>query len=341
MINNNLPKPGLTGNHIQDSFGRTFNYLRIAVCERCNLRCVYCMPEKGIKFSPAKNILNIDEIKRIVNILSGEGVSKIRFTGGEPLMRNDLVQIVKNAVSTKNVDSVHITTNGIFLSDKIYQLKEAGLHGLNISLDTLKSERFEKIARRPGFDLVIKSLDMALEAGFQSVKINMVVMRSFNEDEIPDFVELTRKKNITVRFIELMPFDAHQIWKTGHYFGVELMQNMLNNLYPELHKANGSSTEQHVYRIPGYKGKIALIPSYTRSLCGDCSRIRLTADGKIRNCLYAEHEYDVLKLIRSGASDDEIAQFFKDAMWKKLKDGWEAQRKSNIRQRDSMTQIGG
>ncbi len=206
---------------IQDTFGRTFDYLRIAVCERCNLRCVYCMPEKGITFSRAKNILTIDEIKRIVDVLSQHGVSKIRYTGGEPLLRKDLVSIIANTVSTPGVDSVHLTTNGIFLPEKIKQLEKAGLHGLNISLDTLIAERFEKISRRPGLEQVRKGITMALNGGFKSVKINTVVMRNFNEDEIPAFIELTKENDMTVRFIELMPFDAHQIWKTGHFFGVE------------------------------------------------------------------------------------------------------------------------
>ena len=169
----------------------------------------------------------------------------------------------------------------------------------------------------------------------------MVVMRNFNHHEIPDFVELTRTRNITVRFIELMPFDAHQIWKTGHFFGVELMQNLLNDLYPGMVPTNGSATEHQIYRLPGYKGKVALIPSYTRSLCAECSRIRLTADGKILNCLYAEDEYDVLKLIRNSAGDDQIADFFKNAMRHKARDGWEAQRKTAGHIRSSMTQIGG
>jgi cyclic pyranopterin phosphate synthase len=166
-------------------------------------------------------------------------------------------------------------------------------------------------------------------------------MRDFNEDEIPEFCELTKDNTITVRFIELMPFDAHQIWKTGHFFGVELMRKQINELYPDRLTAEGSSTEEHVFRIPGYKGKIALIPSYTRTLCGDCSRIRLTADGKIRNCLYSEEEFNVLPLLRNGASDDEIVQFFREAMWKKVSDGWKAQKEPRIKHRSSMTQIGG
>ena len=326
---------------IKDNFGRIFDYLRISVIENCNLRCVYCMPEKGVKFTPAANLLTAGEIQRIIKVLSFHGVSKIRFTGGEPLMRPDMVEIVQNTTSNEHVSSVHITTNGIFLQDKLQPLKKADLHGLNISLDTLQAERFKKIARRSGLETVIGNFHQALRTGFDSVKLNVVLMRNFNDDEIPEFCELTRDNKITVRFIELMPFDAHQIWKTGHFFGVQLMRNRINELYPELLKSEGSSTEEHVYRVPGYKGKIALIPSYTRSLCGDCSRIRLTADGKIRNCLYSEDEFDILPVIRNGGTDEELIQFFRDAMWKKLSDGWEAQKKPIVRHRNSMTQIGG
>lgn len=326
---------------ITDKFGRTFNYLRIALCERCNLRCVYCMPEEGIKFANPKNILQHDEILRVVNVLSRCGVNKIRYTGGEPLIRKDVVEIVRDTVSIEGVSTVHLTTNGILLEKMMEPLHRAGLHGLNISLDSLKADRFEKIARRPGVELVKRNIEAAIKTGFESVKINMVVMRNFNHDEIPDFVDLTRNRDITVRFIELMPFDAHQIWKTGHFFGVELMENMLNELYPDRIETSGSSTETRVYRLPGYKGKIALIPSFTRSLCTGCSRIRLTADGRIRNCLYSEEEFDVLKLIRSGAGDGEISEFFRNAMSQKTKDGWEAQRHSSEHVRSSMTQIGG
>ena len=328
-------------NHITDKFGRIFNYLRIALCDRCNLRCIYCMPEDGIQFAKSVNILQHHEIIRVVKILSLCGVNKIRFTGGEPLLRKDVVEIIRDTVAVEGVSSVHLTTNGLLLEKMLEPLREAGLHGLNISLDSLKAERFEKIARRPGGDLVIKNMETALKTGFGSVKINMVVMRNFNHDEIPDFIELTRTRNITVRFIELMPFDAYQIWKTGHFFGVELMENMLNELYPDRIESSGSSTEKHVYRLPGYKGKIALIPSFTRSLCTGCSRIRLTADGRIRNCLYSEEEFDVMKLIRGGAEDREISEFFRNAMHKKPKDGWEAQRLNSEHVRSSMTQIGG
>jgi len=326
---------------ITDQFGRIFDYLRIAVIENCNLRCVYCMPETGIAFALPGDLLKKDEIVRIVKIASGMGVRKIRYTGGEPLIRQDLTEIISETARIKNIVSVHLTTNGILLDQKIDALKTAGLKGINISLDTLDAAKFVQITRRGGLQLVLDNLSLAISAGFESVKINMVVLRKFNDNELFQFAEMTRDKAVTVRFIELMPFDAHQIWKTGHYMGVELMIKRFRELYPELDPDVGSDTEKYVYRIPGYKGKIALIPSYTRNLCDSCNRIRLTANGQIRNCLYAEHEYDLLGPLRSGATDAELASILKKAMWEKARDGWESQKQVAEHRRDSMTQIGG
>jgi len=299
------------------------------------------MPETGIPFAAPADLLKKDEILRILRIVSFLGVHKIRYTGGEPLIRQDIVDIIGETVEIKGIKSVHLTTNGLLLDKKLTELKNAGLTGINISLDTLDAAKFVQITRRDGLQLVLANLAQTIDSGFESVKINMVVLRKFNDDELYQFAELTRDKTISVRFIELMPFDAHQIWKTGHFMGVELMIKRFRELYSELIPESGSYTERHVFRIPGYKGKIALIPSYTRSLCGSCNRIRLTANGQIRNCLYAEHEYDLLGPLRNGASEEELAEIFIGAMREKARDGWDAQRQVAETHRDSMTQIGG
>jgi len=332
-------------NQIIDQHNRVFNYLRISVIEQCNLRCIYCLPEEGIDLKPLQKLLTYDEILRIINIVSCLGISKIRYTGGEPLIRKDMTELVQETANTPGIQSVHLTTNGLLLYKYAEGLKKAGLHGINISLDTFDAARFFKISRREGVEKVLSNLKLAVDLGFPSVKVNVVVMRGFNDDELGKFAELTRSEKITVRFIELMPFDAHQIWKTGHYLGAEKILQKMKKLFPQMEKAKGSSTEQHIYSIPGYKGKIAVIPSFTRSLCEGCTRIRLTADGNIRNCLYSEEEFNLLAKIRNGANDEEIGQFFKDAMWQKAKDGWESQKtnKDKVKKhhRDSMTQIGG
>ena len=323
-----------------DKFGRTFDYLRIAVNEKCNLRCIYCMPEKGVPFKPENKLLNTLEITRLVKIAASLGVKKIRFTGGEPLLRKDITELIQAAAGTPGIRSVHLTTNGIFLQSAISELQEAGLTGVNISLDTLNPERFKKITRRNGLAQVMAGLDAALAAGSLVTKLNVVAMRNFNEDELDRFAGLTKDHEIVVRFIELMPFDSQQIWKTGKFYGVDQIISDLHQTFPHLVIDQGTRTEHNIYRVPGYRGKIAVIPAYSRHLCGACNRIRITADGKILNCLFSDQETSVIDRLRGGASDGEIAELMKTAMRKKLENGWESQ-KAGAEQRNSMTQIGG
>ncbi|MFQ6616391.1 MAG: GTP 3',8-cyclase MoaA [Fidelibacterota bacterium] len=338
-----VPAEGVSpsdGQGLVDTFGRIFNYARIAVNERCNLRCVYCMPEQGVAFRPERKLLTAEEITRVIQILAGVGVEKIRFTGGEPLLRRDIVDLVALASGTPGIQTVSLTTNGLLFRRKGPSLFQAGLAAVNISLDTLDPDRFVAITRRPGLESVLEGLDVALELPISKVKLNMVVMRDFNHMELGEFVELTRDRPLTVRFIELMPFDAHQIWKTGKFLGAERIVEELKALYPDLEALSGSATETYRFTVPGFQGKIGVIPSFTRSLCGDCDRIRITADGKIRNCLYSDNEFNVRDLMRGGGSDEEVTHLFRKAMWAKVSDGWEAQRQGD-HHRESMTQIGG
>ncbi len=334
---------------LQDSFGRTFDYVRIAVTEKCNLRCTYCMPEEGVDFKNGEQILSTDEILRVIDVLARMGVKKVRFTGGEPLVRKDIVRLVEGAANTPGIKGVHLTSNGIIFPKYAEQLREAGLTGVNISLDTVEAEKFERITRRPGEDKVLDSIRMALDLGFPRVKVNTVVMRGFNDTELERFTEMTKDDALTVRFIEFMPFDAHQIWETGEYFlSAESMIRFLKQRYPGIELASGTRTEHHIFQVPGYKGKIAIIPAFTRSLCGNCSRIRLTADGGIRNCLYSDQEFSLRELLRGGCSDEDIVSVFRRAFHEKAKDGFEAKKLSAMREstirfegRTSMTQIGG
>ncbi|MCC6749019.1 MAG: GTP 3',8-cyclase MoaA [Deltaproteobacteria bacterium] len=327
---------------IRDRFGRVFDYLRVAVTEACNLRCVYCMPPEGVDFKAGEHLLSADELLRVVRVAAGLGVTKVRLTGGEPLVRKEIGELVAGMVRVPGVESVHLTTNGVLLRERADGLLAAGLRGLNVSLDSLREERFLQITRRPGAGKVLESVRHALALGFPSVKVNVVVMRGFNDDELLDFAALTRTAPLTVRFIELMPFDEHQVWKRGRYFGSELIVARLREAHPDLAAESGSSTEEHVYRLPGHAGKVAVIPSYTRSLCGSCNRIRLTADGCIRNCLYSGEEHDLRPLLRGGATDEELGELICHAMRQKLVDGWAAQKASQSGPpRTSMTQIGG
>ena len=325
---------------ITDQFGRVFNYVRIAINERCNLRCVYCMPEEGVDFLPSEELLRTDEIKRLISIFSINGVRKIRFTGGEPLLHKEIIDMIHYSSQIKGIDSIHLTTNGLLLDELALPLFEAGLKGINISLDTLDHKKFERITRRKGLRKVIKGLHRVLDLPFESVKLNVVSMRDFNHMEFGDFIELTRELPLTIRFIELMPFDAHQIWKTGKFIGAELIEEEIRIMFPNVVLDSGTATEHKLFRIPGYVGKVGIIPAFTRSLCSNCNRIRLTADGKIRNCLYSDEEFDLKKLLRSIRSDKDIERVIRKAMRLKPEDGWFAQ-KGKERHRESMTQIGG
>ena len=328
------------GPQIKDKFGRAFNYLRIAVNEKCNLRCIYCMPEKGIFFEPKNKLLTRKEIIRIVKVVAKLGVNKIRFTGGEPLLRKDLVELVSGAAETPGIDSINLTTNGILLANSAKSLKDGGLTGVNVSIDTLEKEKYTEITRRDYIDKACIGLEAAKGVGIPSIKVNVVALRGFNDHELSSFVQLTKDYPLTVRFIELMPFDAQQIWKTGKFFRAENIKAELIKLFPEIKTASGSATEFTTFNVPGYKGKVAVIPSYSRDLCGACNRIRLTATGQIRNCLYAKNNFSVRDTIRSGGSDKDIAGLFLQAMWQKPIDGWVAQETAN-NPTQSMTKIGG
>ena len=324
QINTSAPaaSSGQATQPLIDRFGRKFDYLRLSIIEKCNLRCIYCMPEEGINFAPQSDLLNVEEMTRLIRVIAGAGVTKVRLTGGEPLMHPEILRLVASAAGTAGIETVHVTTNGLLLKTMAADLKKAGLHGLNISLDTLKEDRFAQIARRSRLADALDGLEAALSAGFASVKINVVALRGFNDDEMVDFAEMTKKANITVRFIELMPFDAHQIWKTGTFLRLDTILRHLEEAYGQLPPTQGSATESSIYRIPGHIGKVALIPAYTRSLCSDCNRIRITADGKIRNCLYAHNEFDLLSLLVSGADDEQILSLLREAMLGKHQAGW-------------------
>ena len=328
-----------------DRHGRVFTYLRLAVNEKCNLRCAYCMPEDGLALSPDADLLTTDEIARIVGVAAACGVRKIRLTGGEPLLRRDLVDIVRATAATPGIESVHLTTNGLLLERHLDALRDAGLTGINISLDSLDPARFEAITRRRGGEVVREAVRAALRSGIGSVKLNAVALRGLNDDQFGDFVELTRDEPLGIRFIELMPFDDHQIWKTGRFLKADWIVERLRTLYPNIESASGSSTEHFVFRVPGYLGKVAVIPSYTRDLCGTCNRIRITANGRIRNCLYASREFDLRELMRTGADDAALAGRLREAMLAKAADGWSAQHDHGESSvdfiRTSMTQIGG
>lgn len=330
----------LAGPMLQDQFGRTFDYLRMAINTQCNLRCLYCMPQEGLIPACTENLMTEAQMIRVIRIASELGVHKIRFTGGEPLLHPQILSLVQRANSIPGIDSVHLTSNGVMLKDMAQDLAKAGLKGINISIDSLDAEKYRVMTRRNTLERTLAGLNAALCAEIQSVKINTVVLRGFNDNKLVEFIRLIKEYPITLRFIELMPFDAQQIWKTGKFVSAEHIKCILREHFPTMYSVDGTKTEHYIYKIPGHRGKVAIIPAFSRNLCCACNRIRVTADGKIRNCLFSHNEFDLLNLLRNGGNDTEVKNRLRDAMWQKDINGWEARDKGQ-ETRKSMALIGG
>ncbi len=284
-----------------DSHGRNHNYLRISITENCNLRCTYCMPAEGIQLTPKKHLMTAEEILEIAKTFVSLGVTKIRLTGGEPLVRKDAKEILLSL--SKLGTELTLTTNGLLVHEYIAVFKEAGITSLNVSVDTLQKDKFAQITRRDEFDKLNENISLLLSEGF-NVKLNVVLIKGFNENEILDFIGLTKDKNLQIRFIEFMPFDGNNWDKSKLVSQAEI-----------LHSVQGLHTEQAIerlidkpndtarnYKIKGYLGSFAIISSVTNPFCGTCNRIRLTADGKLKNCLFSNSETSLLETLRKGES---------------------------------------
>ena len=301
-----------------DTFGRTHTYLRVSVTDRCNLRCTYCMPAEGVQLKPRNHILSFEEIHRLVRIFTSCGVNKVRLTGGEPLIRKNLKDLVALIAATSGIDTVALTTNGVLLGRRARDLKNAGITHLNISLDTLRPDRFEKIALRARLTEVLESINAAVDAGFTPLKLNVVVIGGTNDDEILDFVEFVRRRPINVRFIEYMPFDQNG-WNQKEFVPYARMLDLVRARFPLM----PSDQPQHRcdvardYQIEGFHGSVSFITSMTQDFCGDCNRIRLTADGAIKSCLFSNAELSLRDALRQGSCDDELEEMIRSAVMKK------------------------
>ncbi|KAJ1754834.1 Molybdenum cofactor synthesis protein 1 [Coemansia sp. RSA 1752] len=303
-----------------DLFGRFHNYLRISVTERCNLRCQYCMPEEGIDLTENSQLLSSDEIIRVARIFVQQGVDKIRLTGGEPSIRKDIVDLVHglDALRPLGLKQIAMTTNGIALRRKLPLLRQAGMNGLNISLDTRNPRKFELFTRRKGCEHVLRAISEASALGYDFVKVNVVVMRGQNEDEVPAFVEMTHDERVDVRFIEYMPFDGNK-WGRQKLVGYREMLDGITRVYGDRVErlpleANHTSKG---FRIAGYKGQFGFITSMTQSFCSDCNRVRVMADGNLKVCLFGNTEVSLRDLMRRGASDAEIVETISQAIKRK------------------------
>ncbi len=297
----------------RDSFGRVIDYLRISVTDRCNLRCVYCMPPEGVVWQPREEILRYEEIVQVVRAAVGLGLRKLRLTGGEPLVRADLPELVAALASIPGVEEISLTTNGVLLSSLAEPLAEAGLARVNVSLDTLQAARFARITRFGRLDQVWRGIQAAERAGLTPIKLNMVVIRDLNEDEIEDFARLTLSRPWNVRFIELMPIGNEGDWGEDfpaagkRFVPVREMRERLAAL-GELTAVNGlrGNGPAQIYQLPGAVGTIGFINPVSQHFCDDCNRLRLTADGRLRPCLLKDGEVNLIPALRAGADESTL-----------------------------------
>lgn len=298
-----------------DSFGRVHNNLRISVTDRCNIRCVYCMPE-SVQFLPRTSLLTFEEIERFVRIASTLGINKVRLTGGEPLVRRDLPSLIDKLVAIPGIKDVGLTTNGILLAPMARALWDAGLRRINVSLDTMDPAKFEQLTRRTGFEQVIEGILAAKEAGFEPVKLNAVAIKGMTEDDVVPLGHFAREHGLELRFIEYMPLDAGDQWERGKVLYaaeiLELLTAGISPLVPSPNQDPRAPAADYDYVDGG--GRVGLIASVSRPFCMSCNRVRITADGKLRNCLFALEETDLRALLRGGSADTEIAQALRDSV---------------------------
>ena len=299
-----------------DAFGRRVEYLRISLTDRCNLRCVYCMPEEGVPYEAPESLLNFDELERVVRVLATAGLKKVRLTGGEPLVRKNVSELAERLVRTPGIHEVTLTTNGILFEREAQALWNAGVRRVNLSMDTLRPERFESLARRPEFDRAWRGIEAALSHGFSPIKLNCVVMRGLNDDEILDFAHLTRERPISVRFLEYMPIGQVSApeWR-ARYVSNEEVIGVLQRKWPDLVPLDDApeSTSRN-FRLPGALGTVGVINPISHKFCDGCNRLRLSADGRLLPCLSDNYEYDLRSPLRSGCTDREILAHVSEAL---------------------------
>lgn len=303
-----------------DGFGRGIYYLRVSVTDRCNLRCRYCMPSESPEWMERENVLSFEETERLLQVAAGEGIRKVRLTGGEPLVRRDLPDLVARISRIEGIRDIAMTTNATLLEKYALDLMRAGLHRLNISLDSLRRDRFTYISKFDMFDQVWAGIEKALEVGFAPLKINMVVIRGFNDDECVDFALLTRKFPFFVRFIEYMPIGGDtEDWRRDKVVPcAEIRQRVEaeEELEPVTERSNDAGPER-VFRLKDSQGKIGFISPVSDEFCAACNRVRLTSDGKIRGCLMRDGEVDFRTAMRSGATNDDIRELLQEVMRRK------------------------
>lgn len=330
----------MENNFLIDQYGRQLNYLRLSVTDRCNFRCYYCMPEQGVNFAKRTDLLSFDEMYLLSNIFCSLGVTKIRITGGEPFVRQGLVPFLRDLSEVNGLEEISITSNGTFTGKQILALKEMGIRKINLSLDSLNRDRFFKITRRDSFETVYAGVFNLLQYGFD-VKLNCVLSEGKNTEDIIPFVELTKEYDLSVRFLEEMPFNGSDSFAVPKWNYREVY-NYINRFYPVIQQlASEASSTSVNYKIPGYKGSFGIIPSFSRTFCGTCNRIRLSATGELRTCLYGPAAVNLRDVIRAGASEEDVEQEILAAVSMRAKNGFEAEALNDQVAHKSMSFLGG
>lgn len=324
-----------------DNHGRVLDYLRLAVTDRCNLRCLYCMPADGLSWKPRSELLSYEEIAELLPVFASLGITKLRFTGGEPFLRKDFMKLLRNTAEQNLFKSISITTNGTLTAEHVPELRELGISGVNLSLDTMDKQRFESMTRRDDFDKVLKTFHLLQEYGIP-VKINAIIMENKNEEDMIALTGLTRHLDIAVRFIEEMPFNGRFGEHRIKWDYKKITQHISEHFGPLTAIMSDQSSTSLNYNITGFKGSVGVIPAYTRSFCGTCNRLRLTPTGDLKTCLYATPDLNLRDALRKGASTDDIKEIIIRASSRRAADGFEAERlRGNQYIGESMATIGG
>jgi molybdenum cofactor biosynthesis protein A len=323
-----------------DNHGREMSYLRLAVTDRCNLRCTYCMPAEGIAYLPEKKLLSWEEMLRIVHVLNQLGIRKVRITGGEPFVRPGLMDFLQELAKIENLE-ICLTTNGVLLENHLDSLLNLGIKNVNLSLDSLDSERFFKITRRNDFDQVYRNLMRMIEANF-IVKLNAVVMHGMNEMDILPLVNFTEKHPVSVRFIEEMPFNGSGLVEEKLFWDYRRILSHIKTEFPHIEEvpmAYGETSKN--YHVPGFMGDVGIIAAFSRTFCGSCNRIRVTSLGQVKTCLYDDGVFDLKEYLRLGVSDEDLKNTMIKIFGERPKDGFEAENNRKGVINESMTSIGG
>jgi GTP 3',8-cyclase len=304
---------------VVDQLCRAHHSLRISVTDRCNIRCFYCMPNENVRFKPRDEILSFEEIVRFARVVSQLGVRRLRLTGGEPLVRSGLPQLVEQLAKLPLVEDLALTTNGILLADQAAALRRAGLRRINISLDTLSEDVFQQITRREGLDRVLAGIAAAQDVGFESIRLNAIAIRGLTENEIIPLARFARDHGLELRFIEYMPLDAEHHWQAADVLDGNTIRRILESEFGSLLPVEPPHPSQPAvdFEFADGRGRIGLIHPVSQPFCQSCDRLRLTAEGQVRNCLFSTVEWDARMLLRGNGTDDEIAQLVRDCVWAK------------------------